>query len=86
MEDLEEELERKVELLEKERKALRLEAAKHRQEIDQGIRKLQHRLSGLEEGELQEGERERGREGSKLSAYLIAPFDLEVETVTERAA
>uniref|UniRef100_A0A3B3Y9M0 Pentraxin (PTX) domain-containing protein n=1 Tax=Poecilia mexicana TaxID=48701 RepID=A0A3B3Y9M0_9TELE len=48
--DLEEELERKVELLEKERKALRLEAAKHRQEIDQGISKLQHRISGLEEG------------------------------------
>uniref|UniRef100_A0A3B3UN74 Neuronal pentraxin-2-like n=1 Tax=Poecilia latipinna TaxID=48699 RepID=A0A3B3UN74_9TELE len=50
VEDLEEELERKVELLEKERKALRLEAAKHRQEIDQGISKLQHRISGLEEG------------------------------------
>ncbi|KAM4717387.1 neuronal pentraxin receptor a [Anableps anableps] len=50
VEDLEEELERKVELLEKERKALRLEAAKHRQKIDHGISKLQHRISGLEEG------------------------------------
>lgn len=50
MEDLEGELERKVELLEKERKALRLETEKHRQEIDRGINKLHHRLSGLEEG------------------------------------
>lgn len=50
MEDLEEELERKVELLDKERKALRLETEKHRQEIDLGIDKLHHRISGLEEG------------------------------------
>ncbi|XP_058510538.1 chromobox protein homolog 6 [Solea solea] len=50
MEDLEGELERKVELLEKERKALRLETEKHRQEIDHGISKLHHRISGLEEG------------------------------------
>lgn len=50
MEDLEGELERKVELLDKERKALRLETEKHRQEIDQGINKLHHRISGLEEG------------------------------------
>ncbi|KAM4634495.1 neuronal pentraxin receptor a [Polymixia lowei] len=50
MEDLEGELERKVELLEKERKALRLESQRHRQEIDQGINKLHHRLTGLEEG------------------------------------
>lgn len=50
MEDLEGELERKVELLDKERKALRLETEKHRQEIDRGINKLHHRLSGLEEG------------------------------------
>lgn len=50
MEDLEGELEKKVELLEKERKALRLETAKHRQEIELGIDKLHHRLSGLEEG------------------------------------
>ncbi|KAM9843432.1 neuronal pentraxin receptor a [Aulostomus maculatus] len=49
MEDMEEELERKVELLEKERKALRLETEKHRQEIDQGINKLRRRISGLEE-------------------------------------
>ncbi|KAM3864456.1 neuronal pentraxin receptor-like [Diretmus argenteus] len=50
MEDLEGELERKVELLEKERKALRLETKKHRQEIDLGINKLHHRIAGLEEG------------------------------------
>ncbi|KAE8282967.1 Neuronal pentraxin receptor [Larimichthys crocea] len=50
MEDLEGELERKVELLDKERKALRLETEKHRQEIDRGINKLHHRISGLEEG------------------------------------
>ncbi|KAM6904860.1 neuronal pentraxin receptor a [Xenentodon cancila] len=50
MEDLEGELERKVELLKKERKALKLETEKHRQEIDQGINKLHHRLSGLEGG------------------------------------
>ncbi|XP_047214567.1 neuronal pentraxin-2-like [Girardinichthys multiradiatus] len=49
VEDLEEGLERKVELLEKERKALRLEAEKHRQEVDHGISKLQQRILGLEE-------------------------------------
>uniref|UniRef100_A0A1A8CMR7 Pentraxin (PTX) domain-containing protein n=1 Tax=Nothobranchius kadleci TaxID=1051664 RepID=A0A1A8CMR7_NOTKA len=49
MEEAEGELERKVEQIEKERKALRLEAEKHRQEIDRGINKLQHRLAGLEE-------------------------------------
>ncbi|XP_019732936.1 neuronal pentraxin receptor a isoform X3 [Hippocampus comes] len=52
MEDLEGELERKVELLEKERKALRLETERNRQEMDQGINKLHDRLSGLEEGVL----------------------------------
>ncbi|KAM9779867.1 neuronal pentraxin receptor a [Neosynchiropus ocellatus] len=50
MEDLEGELEKKVELLAKERKALRLETEKHRQEIDKGIDRLQQRLAGLEEG------------------------------------
>ncbi|XP_057673636.1 neuronal pentraxin-2-like [Corythoichthys intestinalis] len=49
MEDLEGELERKVELLEKERKSLRLETERHRQEMDQGINKLHHRLSELEQ-------------------------------------
>lgn len=44
------ELERKMELLDKERKALRLETEKHRKEIDLGMSKLHHRLSGLEEG------------------------------------
>lgn len=51
MEDLEGELERKLELLEKERKALRKESQRHRQEIDQGINSLHHRIAGLEEGE-----------------------------------
>ncbi|CAL9693723.1 unnamed protein product [Knipowitschia caucasica] len=50
MEDLEGELQKKLELLDKERKALRLETHKHKQEIDQGISNLHHRLSGLEEG------------------------------------
>ncbi|XP_028312008.1 neuronal pentraxin receptor a [Gouania willdenowi] len=50
MEEVERELERKLKLLEKERKALRLETEKHRAEMDQGISKLQHRISGLEEG------------------------------------
>lgn len=50
MEDLEGELRRKVELLDKERKALRVEAERQRQEIDRGINKLHHRLSGLEDG------------------------------------
>lgn len=50
VEDLEGELQKKLDLLEKERKALRLETEKHRQEIDQGINKLHHRISGLEEG------------------------------------
>lgn len=52
LEDLEGELEKKVELLEKERNALRLETVKHRQEIDLDINKLHHRLSGLEEGDV----------------------------------
>lgn len=50
VEDLEGELQKKLDLLEKERKALRLETEKHREEIDQGINKLHHRISGLEEG------------------------------------
>uniref|UniRef100_A0A3P8WPL7 Neuronal pentraxin-2-like n=1 Tax=Cynoglossus semilaevis TaxID=244447 RepID=A0A3P8WPL7_CYNSE len=50
MEDLEGELERKLELLEKERKALRLETEKHKEKIDHGISKLQNRISGLENG------------------------------------
>ncbi|KAF7657191.1 hypothetical protein LDENG_00030750 [Lucifuga dentata] len=50
MEDLEGELEKKLEMLEKERNALRLETHKHRQEIDQDINNLHHRISGLEEG------------------------------------
>ncbi|XP_034750900.1 neuronal pentraxin-2 [Etheostoma cragini] len=50
MEDFAGELERKVELLEKERKTLRLETEKHRQGIDHGINKIHHRISELEEG------------------------------------
>ncbi|XP_038836269.1 neuronal pentraxin receptor-like [Salvelinus namaycush] len=50
LEDLEGELERKLELLEKERKALRKESQRHRQEIDQGMNSLHHRIAGLEEG------------------------------------
>uniref|UniRef100_A0A3P8WPQ3 Neuronal pentraxin-2-like n=1 Tax=Cynoglossus semilaevis TaxID=244447 RepID=A0A3P8WPQ3_CYNSE len=42
MEDLEGELERKLELLEKERKALRLETEKHKEKIDHGISMSQH--------------------------------------------
>ncbi|XP_077475099.1 neuronal pentraxin receptor a [Stigmatopora argus] len=49
MEDLEGELERKVELLEKERKSLRQETERHRQEMDEGINKLHHRLAELEQ-------------------------------------
>lgn len=52
MEDLEGELERKLELLEKERKALRLETEKHKEKIDHGISKLQNRISGLKNGNL----------------------------------
>ncbi|KAG7256367.1 hypothetical protein CRUP_012291 [Coryphaenoides rupestris] len=50
VEDLEGQLERKVELLEKERKTLRLESEKHRHDIDQGLRQLHLRLAGLEHG------------------------------------
>lgn len=66
MEDLEGELERKVELLEKERKALRLETEKHRQEIERSINKIHHRISGLEEGKLIKG-KQRRRENVALS-------------------
>ena len=51
VEDLEGQLERKVELLEKERKALRMETEKHRHDIDQGLHQLHLRLAGLEHGE-----------------------------------
>lgn len=54
VEDMEGELERKLELLDKNRKALRLETERHRQEIDHGISKVHHRIVGLEEGELME--------------------------------
>ncbi|XP_047428902.1 neuronal pentraxin receptor-like [Mugil cephalus] len=50
MEELEGELERKVELLKKERQVLRLETEKHRQAMDQSIDKVQQRVSGLEGG------------------------------------
>lgn len=59
MEDVEEELERKLELLDKNRKALRLETEKHRQEIDRGVSDLHHRIVGLEEGGFLERERNR---------------------------
>lgn len=67
MEDLEGELERKVELLDKERKALRLETEKHRQKIDRGINKLHHRISGLEEGR-------RNREARKKERIRMCVF------------
>ena len=54
LEDLEGELHKKVELLEKERKGLRLETQRHRNDIDQGIDKLHHRIAGLEDGKLEE--------------------------------
>lgn len=69
MEDLEGELERKVEQLEKERKALRLETEKHRQEIDQGISKLHHRISGLEEGKVLK-ERKQLRNNQNVCAHF----------------
>ncbi|XP_010903737.3 neuronal pentraxin-2 [Esox lucius] len=50
MEDLEGQLERKLDLLKKERKALRHESQRHREDIDQGINSLHHRIAGLEEG------------------------------------
>ncbi|XP_034047235.1 neuronal pentraxin receptor [Thalassophryne amazonica] len=50
MEDVERDLEKKMQLLEKERKALRGDSEKHRQEIDHSINNLHHRLSGLEGG------------------------------------
>uniref|UniRef100_A0A8C6T8W6 Neuronal pentraxin receptor a n=1 Tax=Neogobius melanostomus TaxID=47308 RepID=A0A8C6T8W6_9GOBI len=50
VEVLEGELQKKLDLLEKERKALQVETEKGRQEIDQGIHKLHHRISGLEGG------------------------------------
>lgn len=67
VEDVEEELERKLELLDKNRKALRLEAERHRQEIDRGVNDLHHRIVGLEEGE----SRERGREENRSLAGPI---------------
>lgn len=62
VEDAEGELERKLELLDKNRKALKLEAEKHRQEIDRGVNKLHHRILGLEEGGLTERERRKQKQ------------------------
>uniref|UniRef100_A0AAY4AP58 Pentraxin (PTX) domain-containing protein n=2 Tax=Denticeps clupeoides TaxID=299321 RepID=A0AAY4AP58_9TELE len=53
VEDMEGELARKMELLEKERMALRRESQKHRQHIDQGIQTLHQRIAGLEQGHFQ---------------------------------
>lgn len=50
VEELEGELQKKLDLLEKERKALRVDTEKSHQEIDQGIHQLHHRVSGLEGG------------------------------------
>uniref|UniRef100_A0A674CHM1 Neuronal pentraxin receptor b n=2 Tax=Salmo trutta TaxID=8032 RepID=A0A674CHM1_SALTR len=47
--DLEGELERKIEMLEKERKALRKETQTHHKQIDQGIDTLHHRIAELEQ-------------------------------------
>lgn len=70
VEDVEEELERKLELLDKNRKALRLEAERHRQEIDRGANDLRHRIVGLEEG----GFEERGGGGDRSLAGPIKPL------------
>ncbi|KAG5263103.1 hypothetical protein AALO_G00282610 [Alosa alosa] len=50
VEDLEGELEKKMQLLEKERKALRQESIRHRERIDQGISSVHQRVTGLEQG------------------------------------
>ncbi|KAJ7992111.1 hypothetical protein DPEC_G00275160 [Dallia pectoralis] len=50
IDDLEGQLQRRLELLKKERKALRLESQRHKEDIDQGINSLHHRIAGLEEG------------------------------------
>ncbi|KAL0992669.1 hypothetical protein UPYG_G00096500 [Umbra pygmaea] len=50
IEDLERELERKLELLKKERAALRQESQRHHQALDQGINSLHRRIAGLEKG------------------------------------
>lgn len=62
VEDVEGELERKLELLDKNRKALKLEREKHRQEIDRGVNKVQHQIMGLEEGGFTEREKERRKQ------------------------
>lgn len=49
VEDLEGELEKKIRLLEKERKNLRKETQGHHQHIDQGLNTLQERIAELEQ-------------------------------------
>lgn len=63
MEDVEGELERKLELLDKNRKALKLETEKHRQEFDRGVNQLHHRIMGLEEGGFNDRERRKRKQG-----------------------
>lgn len=64
MEDLEGELEKKMELLEKERKALRKETQGHHKEIDEGLNTLHNRIAELEQSERGGTAVARGWQGS----------------------
>ncbi|XP_062382884.1 chromobox protein homolog 6 [Sardina pilchardus] len=50
VEDLEGELEKKMQLLEEQRKALRQESQRHRERIDLGLHSVHQRVTGLEQG------------------------------------
>lgn len=65
VEDLEGELEKKIRLLEKERKNLRKETQSHHQHIDQGLNTLQERIAELEQSK--EGWDQLRGKGEKLS-------------------
>lgn len=71
VEDVEGELERKLELLDKNRKALKLETEKHRQEIDHSVDKLHHRIVGLEEGGFTERKKENANSAGLIKPLLI---------------
>lgn len=64
VEDLEEELKRRMKLLEEERKNLRKESQKHQDHIDQGLDAIHQRISSLEQAGLSEN---RFPEGYRLS-------------------
>lgn len=88
VEDLEGELEKKIRLLEKERKNLRKETQSHHQHIDQGLNTLQERIAELEQSKEEGWVQLRGKVVKlsldfKLILLIFSPQVLQI-TVTPK--